>query len=132
MAMATGRPRIMKSRKEPSRISMARPSDRSGVEVVGPLQDRVALAPVLDRDLDRAQEHEDEAGKDGTVDQVLGQIDRGHGLALDQGHEAPDEPSCVGEEQGPDDVDGGRQYPCQAGWQIAEQEVDVDMPAQAD
>src|SRR3712207_8945846 len=51
-------------------------------------------------------------------------------FALDEAHVGPDEPGRVGEEQGPDHVDRGRQGARDSGRQVTEQEVDVDVPAE--
>src|SRR4051794_3343104 len=68
MASATGSPISIRARKEPRRISMAL-VDRHRIEGFGALEDRIPAAPVLDRDLDRAHEHQEEADEDAGVEQ---------------------------------------------------------------
>src|SRR5882672_7171015 len=126
MASATGRPTSISSRNPPSSSSIALPF--RSVECARALQDRVASPPVLDRDLDRAREHQHEAEQHGVIDKTLLKLDRGHPLVADDLDELPDQLDRVSKESDPDQVDHGRQ---RARWnmrQIAENQVDLDVP----
>src|SRR3954469_25760036 len=68
IASATGRPTSINSRNPPSSSSIALPF--RAVECAGALQNRIAPPPVLDRDLDRADEHQCEAEQHRVVDKA--------------------------------------------------------------
>src|SRR5882724_12125147 len=70
---ATGRPSSIRIRNPPRSSSIAL-SFRSA-ECAGALQDRIAPPPVLDRDLDRAAEHQHEAKQHGVIDKPLLKLD---------------------------------------------------------
>src|SRR6478752_723757 len=108
MASATGRPSSISSKNPPSSSSIALPF--RSVECAGALQDGVASPPVLDRDLDRAGEHQREAEQHGVVNKTLLKLDRRHPLVADNLDELPDQLDCVTEECDPDQVDHGRQH----------------------
>src|SRR5258708_25735197 len=74
MASATGRPTSISSKNPPSSSSIALPF--RSVECAGALQDRVASPPVLDRDLDRADEHQHEAEQHGVIHKTFLKLDR--------------------------------------------------------
>src|SRR5215217_7940075 len=105
MASATGRPTSISSRNPPSSSSIA--SAFRSVECAGALQDGVSPSPVLDRDLDRAREHQHEAEQHGVIDKPLLKLDRGHPLVPDDLDELPDQLDRVAEERDPDQVDDG-------------------------
>src|SRR5260221_2592065 len=66
IASATGSPSTISIRNPPSSSSIGSPF--RSVECAGALQDRIAAPPVLDRDLDRAAKHQDEAEQHGVID----------------------------------------------------------------
>src|SRR4029453_17114498 len=66
IASATGRPSSINTRKAPSSSSMV--SAFRSVERAGALQYRIASPPVFDRDLDRTDEHQDEAEQHDVID----------------------------------------------------------------
>src|SRR6476469_8588361 len=107
MASATGRPSSISSKNPPSSSSIALPF--RSVECTGALQDGVAPPPVLDRDLDRAGEHQHEAEQHGVVNKPLLKLDRRHPLVSDDLDELPDQLDRIAEERDPDKVDNGRQ-----------------------
>ena len=129
--MATGRPRISRTRKEPMRISMSETdqfqdmvvscSDRSCVEGVGPLENGIAAAPVLDRapgpsartSARRRRRHAVETSSSASMIVVM----RSSATIV---HVAPEEPGRVGEEDGADDVDTSRTEPRDACRQIVD------------
>src|SRR3954465_15036704 len=100
---ATGRPSSISSRNPPSSSSIALPF--RSVEGAGPFQDGVAPPPVLDRDLDRACEHQHEAEQHGVINETLLKLDRRHPLVADDLDELPDQLDRVSEERDPDEVD---------------------------
>src|SRR5215216_4568350 len=100
MASATGRPTSISSRNPPSSSSIALPF--RSVKGAGALQDRVTPSPVLDRDLDRAPEHQHEAEQHRVVDEAFLKPDRGHPLVADDLNELPDQLDRVTEESDPD------------------------------
>src|SRR5712671_3842582 len=106
MASATGRPISISSRNPPSSSSMT--SAFRSVECSGPLQNGVAPPPVLDRDLDRAGEHQYEAEQHRVIDKTFLKLDRGHPLVADDLDELPDQLDRISEERDPDQVDHGR------------------------
>src|SRR6185436_7743787 len=128
MASATGRPTSISSRNPPSSSSIG--STFRAVECAGALQDRIAPPPVLDRDLDRAHEHQHKAEQHGVVDEAFLKLDRRHPLVADDLDELPDQLDRVSEERDPDQVDDGRQRARRQMRQIAEQKIDLDVPRQ--
>src|SRR6202008_3157885 len=73
MASATGRPSSISSRNPPSSSSIALPF--RSVECAGALQNRIAPSPILDRNLDRAREHQRKAEQHGVVDETFLELD---------------------------------------------------------
>src|SRR5438552_889806 len=128
MASATGRPSSISTRNAPSSSSMA--SAFRSVERAGALQYRIATPPVLERDLDRAAEHQDEAEQHGVVDKALLEFDRRHPLVADDLDELPDQFDRVSEEGDPDQIDDGGKHARGRVGQIAEHQIDLDMPRQ--
>src|SRR5881394_3186100 len=108
MASATGRPSSISTRNAPSSNSMA--SAFRSVERAGAFQYRIATPPVLDRDLDRAAEHQHEAEQHGVVDKTLLELDRRHALFANDLNELPDQFDRVSEEGDPDQVDRGGKH----------------------
>src|SRR6266700_2101754 len=106
---ATGRPRSISIRNPPSSSSIA--STLRSVERAGALQYRIAAPPVLDRDLDRAAEHQDEAEQHGIIDKTFLELDRRHPLFADDLDVDPDQLDRVTEERDPDQVDDGGKRP---------------------
>src|SRR4029078_9450160 len=128
MASATGTPISISSKNPPSSSSIVIPF--RSVECAGSLQNGVAPAPVLDRDMDRAAEHQHEAEQHGVIDKTLLKLDRGHPLVADDLDELPDQLDRIAEERDPDQVDHGRQRPRRQMRQIAEDQVDLDVARQ--
>src|ERR1700716_1683968 len=122
IASATGRPSSIRIRNPPRSSSIALPF--RSVECAGALQDRIAPPPVLDRDLDRAAEHQHEAEQHGVIDKTLLKLDRRHPLIADYLDELPDQRGRVSEEHDPDQVDHGRKRARGQTRQIAENQVD--------
>src|ERR1700712_4392649 len=128
IASATGRPSSIRIRNPPSSSSIALPF--RSVECAGALQDRIAPPPVLDRDLDRAAEHQHEAEQHRVVDKTLLELDRRHRFVADDLDELPDQLGRVAKERDPDQVDHGRKCARDQMRQIAENQVDLDVPRQ--
>src|SRR4051794_2978276 len=108
MAIATGTPSSIRTRKPPSNSNMGLPFKT--VVGAGTLEDRIALSQMLHSHLQRAHEHQHEAEQHGVIDVVLGKIDRGHGFVADDLDVDPDQLDGVAEEDDPDQVDHRRQY----------------------
>src|SRR3954462_13999876 len=70
---ATGRPSSIRSRNPPSSSSIALPF--RSVERARAFQYRIAAPPVLDRDLDRAAEHQHEAEQHRVIDKAFFNLD---------------------------------------------------------
>src|SRR5690349_1495012 len=119
MASATGKPTSISSRNPPSSNNIV--SAFRAVECAGALQDRIAPPPVLDRDLDRAREHQHEAEQHRVIDKALLKLDGRHPLVADDLDELPDQLDRVAEERDPDQVDDRRERACSQMRQIAEQ-----------
>src|SRR3569833_3052332 len=117
MAIATGTPSSIRTRKPPSNSSMM--LNLRSVVGTGTFEDRVALPPVLYCHLHGACEHQHDAEQHGVIDVVLGEIDRGHLLVTDDLDIDPDQPDGVAEEADPDQVDRGRQRTCHEVRQVA-------------
>src|SRR5450631_4235622 len=128
IASATGRPRSISIRNPPRSSSIA--SAFRSVERAGALQYRIAAPPVFDRDLDRAAEHQHEAKQHGVIDEAFLELDRRHPLLADDLDVDPDQLDGVAEEGDPDQVDDRREHTPRQMRQIAEQEIDLDMPRQ--
>src|SRR5882724_229170 len=109
MASATGRPSSISTRNAPSSSSMA--SAFRSVERAGALQYRIATPPVLDRDLDRAAEHQHKAEQHGVIDETFLELDRRHPFFANDLDIDPDQLDGVAEEGDPDQVDDGRKRP---------------------
>src|SRR5207302_929456 len=129
MASATGRPSSISSRNPPSSSSIALPF--RSVECPGALQDRITPSPVLDRDLDRARKHQCEAKQHGVINKTLLKLDRRHPLVADDLNELPDQLDRVSEERDPDQVDDRRYRARRKMLQIAEDQIDLDVPRQS-
>src|SRR4051794_12730925 len=97
---ATGRPSSINIRNPPSSSSIG--SAFRSVERARALQYRMATPPVLDRDLDRAAEHQHEAEQHGVIDKPLLDLDRGHPLIADDLDVDPDQFDRISEEGDPD------------------------------
>src|SRR3954454_4980310 len=123
---ATGRPSSIRIRNPPSSSSIVLPF--RCVECAGPLQDRIAAPPVLDRDLDRTAEHQRETEQHRVIDETLLEFDCRHPLVADDLDELPDQLGGVAEERDPDQVDHGRQRARGQMRQIAKDQVDLDVP----
>src|SRR5689334_11489026 len=96
MAIATGTPSSIRTRKPPSNNSMT--LYLRSVVGTRTFEDRVTLPPVLHRRLQRAQEHQHEAEQHGVIDVILGEVDRGHLLVADDLDVDPDQFRGVAEE----------------------------------
>src|SRR5882757_5993594 len=123
---ATGRPSSIRIRNPPRSSSIALPF--RSVKCAGALQDRVAPPPVLDRNLNRTAEHQHEAEQHGVIDKALLELDRRHPFVADDLDELPDQFGGVAEEHDSDQVDHGRKRARGQMRQIAENQVDLDVP----
>src|SRR5260221_7448899 len=125
---ATGRPSSIRIRNPPRSSSIALPF--RSVECAGALQDRIAPPPILDRDLDRAAEHQHKAEQDGVIDEALLELDRRHRLIADDLDELPDQLGRVAQERDPDQADHGRKRARRQMRQVAGNQVDLDVARQ--
>src|SRR4051794_13087769 len=132
MAIATGTPINIRTTNDPSRSNMIRLSDGGGVEGLGALQRGIAATPVANRHLQRAQRHQHERQTDRAIDEALRQVDGRHRFTLDQAHEGPDQIGRVGEECRADQVDQGGYHAGRPGREKMEQQIDLDVPPEAD
>src|SRR5258708_3654039 len=128
IASATGRPSSIKMRKAPSSSSIG--SILRSVECAGAIQDRIAAPPVFDGDLDRSCKHHDKAEQHDVVDEALWKFDRRHSLVGHDLNEEPDQPAGVAKERDTDEIDHRRKRPRRQMRQIAEQQIDLNMPRQ--
>src|SRR3954469_2848574 len=128
MAIATGTPSSISTRKPPSNSSMKLPFKT--VVGAGTFEDRIALPQMLYGHLHRADEHQHEARQHGVIDVVLGKIDRGHGLVADDLDVDPDQLDGIAEEDDPDQINDSRQSARRDMRQIAVDQIDLDVPRQ--
>ncbi|MEZ0016143.1 hypothetical protein ABIE76_000790 [Sinorhizobium fredii] len=81
-----------------------------------------------DEDLDRADEHQHEAGHDAVEDDVARQVDGHHAFMGDDRHVAPHQPAGIGKEADPYEIDEDRHRPRQRPREIVIEHIDLDVP----